>query len=275
MGMSSMREMSMKPLMRALGGITLGITLIVGIPSTSSAEVTTRMVTYMDGDTPLRGFMAWDDVYQKPRPGVLVVYEWWGHTEESQERAKRVASAGYVAFVPDIYGNGKSTNDPRQAKAWMLGILGDEALWNRRAKLGLDVLKSEPRVDSSKLAVLGSSFGGATALQMAYAGHEIDAAISIASSLPVAPEGLSNVRPRILVFHGRDDVFIKPERVAQFTDGLDRVNATWEMSIYSGAVHSFATPVADTHEIANMGFNETADRRAWVATTSLLQEVFE
>ena len=265
----------METLAKALGSITLAITLIIGIPSTGSAEVTTRTVTYMDGDTPLKGLLAWDDAHQAPRPGVLVVYEWWGHTEESKERARRVASAGYVAFVPDIYGNGKSTNNPKQAKEWMLGVLGDEALWNRRAQLGLDVLKNEPRVDGSKLAVLGSSFGGATALQMAYAGHEIEAAISIASSLPVAPDGLSNVRPRILVFHGRDDAFIKPERIEQFTDGLDRVNANWEMSIYSGAVHSFATPVADTHEIANMGFNETADRRAWVATTSLLQEVFE
>ena len=251
------------------------VLIALAIPISVMAEIKTETISYKDGAQALQGQLVWDDAQQGKRPGVLVVYEWWGHTQESEERARRVASAGYVAFVPDIYGDGKSTGDPKQAKAWMMGVLGDPALWNRRAQLGLDVLKAESRVDGDNLAVLGSSFGGATALQMAYAGHQVKAAISIASSLPVAPENVTTIKPRILVFHGGADKFVKHEKVDAFQAGLARTDADWEMTTYSDAAHSFATPVADTHGIENMRFNAKADRRAWVATLTLLEETFE
>ena len=255
--------------------IALSMVLVAIASAPALAEIKTKTITYKDGDATLKGMMAWDGAKSGKRPGVLVVYEWWGHTEESKERAHRVAAAGYVAFVPDMYGDGKSTNDTKQAKEWMMGVFGDKELWNRRTQLGLDILKADSNVDGLKLAVLGSSFGGATALQIAYAGHDIKAAISIASSLPPAPESVTSIKPRVLVFHGRDDKFVKAERIAAFKAGLDRAKADWEMTIYSGAVHSFATPVADSHGIGGMAFNEMADRRAWVATTSLLDEVFK
>jgi len=262
--------LSLKPI---LAGLVALITL--ALPMSVLAEIRTQTVAYTDGPQALEGLLVWDDAQQGKRPGVLVVYEWWGHTQESEERARRVASAGYVAFVPDMYGDGKSTGDPKQAKAWMMGLIGDAALWNRRAQLGLDILKAESRVDGDNLAVLGSSFGGATALQMAYAGHDVKAAISIASSLPVAPENVTTIKPRILVFHGGADKFVKHEKVDAFQAALGRTDADWEMTTYSDAAHSFATPVADTHGIDNMRFNAKADRRAWVATLSLLEEAFE
>jgi pimeloyl-ACP methyl ester carboxylesterase len=156
----------------------------------------------------------------------------------------------------------------------MMGVVGDKAKWVRRAQLGLDILGADSRVDGDNLAVLGSSFGGATALQMAYSGHDVKAVISIASSLPVVPEGVTTIKPRILVFHGRADKFVKPEKVDAFKAGLDRTDADWEMTTYSNAVHSFATPVAYTHGIGNFKFNAMADRRAWAATVSMLEEVF-
>ena len=253
---------------------TLSFLLALILPATSLAGIKTKTIAYKDGDQALQGLLAWDDEQKGKRPGVLVVYEWWGHTEESEERAKRVASAGYVAFVPDMYGDGKSTDDPKEARALMMGVVGDKAKWNRRAQLGLDILKADTRVDGDNLAVLGSSFGGATALQMAYAGHDVKAVISIASTLPVAPESVTTIKPRILVFHGWADKVVKHEKVDAFIAGLDRTDADWEMTTYSNAVHSFATPMADTHGIDNMKFNAAADRRAWIATVSMLEEAF-
>lgn len=254
--------------------ISLSTIVMLFALSPAMAAVETKTVAYKDGDVTLEGFLAWDDAQATKRPGVLVAYEWWGNTEESQERARRVAEAGYVAFVPDIYGDGKSTGDPAQAKEWMMGITGDKALWNRRAQLGLDVLAAQRNVDNSKLAVIGSSFGGTTALQMAYADFDIKAAVSIGSGLPIAPDTVTSIKPRLLVLHGHDDKYVKPEHIDKFMNGLDRANADWEMTFYSGAVHSFATPVAGSHGIDNLAYNEMADHRAWIAITSLLEEVF-
>jgi len=264
----------MKSRQDIVSAISLSIIVILLASSPALADVKTKTVTYKDGDVALEGFLVWNDAQSEKRPGVLVTYEWWGQTEESQERARRVAEAGYVAFVPDMYGEGKSTGDPAQAKEWTMGVTGDEALWNRRAQLGLDVLTAQPHVDSSKLAVIGSSFGGSTALQMAYAGFDIKAAVSIGSTLPIAPDTVTSIKPRLLVLHGRNDQYVKPEHIEKFMNALDKANANWEMTFYSGAVHSFATPVAGSHGIDNLAYNEMADRRSWVAITSLLDEVF-
>lgn len=41
-----------------------------------NAEIRTQEVVYNDGETTLRGFIAWDAAMERPRPGILVVHEW-------------------------------------------------------------------------------------------------------------------------------------------------------------------------------------------------------
>ncbi len=249
----------------------------VGICSVGNAqaEIKTKIITYMDGDVTLKGLLAWDAAENGKRPGILVVDEWWGLTDYAKNRARRLAAAGYVVFAADMYGDGKTTNDPKQAGKWMKQVTGNIGLWNRRAQLGLDVLKANPNVDGGKLAAIGSSFGGATAIQMAYAGHDVKAVVSIASGLFPAPESVTVIKPRVLVFHGRDDTFVPADRIKAFKAGLDRAKADWEMIIYSGTRHSFTNPAANSRGIENLAYNEMAAKRSWVAMTTLFDEVFK
>ncbi len=239
------------------------------------AEIKTKIITYKDGDLTLKGMMAWDGAKSGKRPGVLVIGEWWGLNEANMNRARRLAAAGYVAFAPDMYGDGRITRDPKQAGKWMHQVIDDTAIVNRRSQLGLDVLKADPNVDVTRLAAVGSSFGGLAALEMAYAGHDIKAAVSIASSLPVAPKGVTAIKPRVLAFLGADDVWIKPDRIVAFKAGLNQAKADWEMIIYSGARHSFATPGSGSYGIKNLAYNKMADKRSWAAMMTLFDEVFK
>lgn len=238
------------------------------------AEIKTKTITYKDGNTTLKGMLAWDSAKSGKRPGVLVIGEWWGLNEANKNRARRVAAAGYVAFAPDMYGDGRATNDKKQARKWMKQVIGNVELWKRRARLGLDILKAAANVNPGKLAAMGSSFGGATVLQMAYAGQDIKAAASIASSLPVAPPDVSSIKPRVLALLGDNDTFVKAAHIDAFKAGLNRTKADWEMIIYSGARHSFATPDAGSHGMENLAYNETADKRSWIAMMTLFDEVF-
>ncbi len=239
------------------------------------AEIKTKTITYKDGAVTLQGMMAWDGAMSGKRPGVLVIGEWWGLNDANKGRARRLAAAGYVAFAPDMYGDGKVTNDRKQARTWMKQVTGNMEVWNRRARLGLDVLKADPNVAGGKLAAMGSSFGGATALQMAYAGHDIKAAVSIASSLPAAPESVTAIKPRVLALLGSDDKWVNADKIDAFKAGLNRTKADWEMTTYSGARHSFATPGADSHGIKNLAYNKMADNRSWAAMMTLFDEVFK
>lgn len=243
--------------------------------SDARAEIKTKTITYKDGDITLKGMMAWDSAKSRKRPGVLVIDEWWGLTNYAKNRVRRLAAAGYVAFAADMYGDGRTTNDFKQARKLMKQVTGDVAVWNRRAQLGLDVLKAGPNVDGSKLAAIGSSFGGATAIQMAYAGHDIKVAVSIASSLAPVPKGVSAIKPRMLIFIGGDDKFIKAGKVTAFKAGLDRIKADWEIITYSGTRHSFTNPDAKSRGLENFVYNKKSAKRSWTAMITLFDEVFK
>src|SRR4026207_516303 len=50
-------------------------------PPPAGPNIQTREVEYRSDATLLKGYLAWDSARTGPRPGVLVVHEWWGHNE--------------------------------------------------------------------------------------------------------------------------------------------------------------------------------------------------
>jgi carboxymethylenebutenolidase len=51
--------------------------------------------------------------YAAGAAAIVVIQEWWGVNEQIRGVADRLASAGYIALVPDLY-RGKSTVRPRK-----------------------------------------------------------------------------------------------------------------------------------------------------------------
>ena len=262
--------------MHGLNGWGLGLATAIGIfaATQAGAEIQTKTIAYKDGDVGLTGVLAWDDAIQGPRPGVLVIHEWWGLNDHAKGRAMQLAKEGYVAFALDMYGDKKVTTHGKQAGEWMKQITSNIGLWKRRAELGLDVLQSRNQVDKGRVAAIGYCFGGATVMQMAYGGSDVKAVVSFHGSLPPAPENVETIKPRVLVAHGRDDKFIPADRITAFQAALDRIGADWEMTIYSGTRHGFTNPGAGEYGIENLAYNETADRRSWAAMIKLFGEVF-
>lgn len=239
------------------------------------AEVKTKPVSYEDGGLTLKGVLAWDTAHTGKRPGILVIDEWWGLTDWAVDQARQLAAAGYVAFAADMYGEGKTTDDPKVAGKWMKEVMGNVEAWNRRAQLGLDVLKADSRVDADKLAAMGSSFGGKTAIQMAFAGHNIKAAVCIASSnLQPPPKNVTSIKPKILVFYGGDDKWTPPEKISGFMGSLAGVEADWQIVVYSGTRHSFTNPAADTRGMDNLAYNEKSASGSWATMMAFFDEVF-
>src|SRR6516165_6820721 len=90
----------------------IGVLMIV---ASAHAGIQTKTITYKHGDLDCQGFLAWDDSVQGPRPGVLVLHEWWGLNDYARHRAEELAKLGYVAFAADMYGEGKMTTHPDEA----------------------------------------------------------------------------------------------------------------------------------------------------------------
>ena len=254
--------------------ILLAVSCVIGSGS-ALAEVKTEPVSYKDGGLTLKGVLVWDTAHTGKRPGILVIDEWWGLTDWAVDQARRLAAAGYVAFAADMYGEGKTTDDPKVAGKWMNEVVGNVEVWNRRAQLGLDVLKADSRVDANNLAAMGSSFGGKTAVQMAFAGHDIKAAVCIASSkLELLSKDVTSIKPKILVFYGGDDKWTPPEKISVFMEALAGIEADWQIVTYSGTRHSFTNPAADMRKMDNLAYNEKSASRSWLAIMALFDEVF-
>lgn len=241
-----------------------------------SAKVVTQEVKYKDGDTQLTGFISYDDEIEGARPGVIVVHEWWGLNQFARDKAAQLAGMGYVAMAIDMYGDGKVTDHPAQAKEWMQTNTTNKELWQRRALLGLDQLKANKLVDKEKLAAMGYCFGGATVMQMAYAGADLDGVVSLHGSLPPASEAEGkNIQSRVLVLHGEADAFIPADRQVKFKEALTAAGADWQFVGFGGVRHAFTNPDAAKYGIDNLKYDEAADKRSWAYTQNFLNELFQ
>lgn len=244
---------------------TVSIILVASLSfSGAMAEVRSAPVAYMDGDDQLTGYLYWNDAVEGKRPGVLVVHEWWGLNDYARGRAEQLAELGYVAFAVDMYGGGKVTSHPAQAGEWMKATVSNLDGWRRRAQKGLDKLSSLAMTDNSKLAAIGYCFGGATVMQLAYDGADLQAVVSFHGSLPL-PNGneAQGYRGRVLIEHGNDDAFVPPERVEAFKASMSEAGVDLVFHGYDGARHGFTNPDAGSFGIDNLKYDAAADEASW------------
>ena len=240
----------------------------------AALSVTTEEVTYTSGTTTLKGFIAYPATAEK-RPGVLVVHEWWGLNDYVRSRAKQLAELGYVAFAIDMYGEGKNTDHPEQAKEFMMAAMASMPDAQKRFEAAQARLASDTRVDAQKLAAIGYCFGGATVLHMARAGdNQLKLVASFHGSLgtptPMQPSAFAG---KIFVAHGAADPFVPPDVVAAFKQEMDRAGAQYELVEYPGAKHGFTNPAATAAGQAGnlpLEYNAEADQASWTRLTELL-----
>src|SRR5881396_1904687 len=192
-------------------GIALAAAVLTQLPP--RARVQTREIEYRQGDTVLKGFVAWDDAVQGRRPGVLVVHEWWGLNDHAKNQARRLAEAGYVGFALDMYGNGTVTTHPQDAQGFVAEVTKDPAVLAARFNAALAQLKQDPHVDTTRLAAIGYCFGGSVVLGMARAGADLAAVVTFHGALATqTPAQPGKVKARILVLTGAADPFVPPEQ---------------------------------------------------------------
>lgn len=256
---------------------TIFVVVALAVLSFSSqAAVISKAVEYQHDEQEFTGFLYWDDSIKGPRPGVLVIHEWWGLNDYAKKRAHMLAELGYVAFAADMYGNGQVTDKPDQARTWMQEVTADVEDWRARALLGLEQLKASGLVDGDRVAAIGYCFGGATVLHLSYANAPLRGVVSFHGSLPAAPEeAKGRIGPKILVLHGMADGFIAPEVVSNFRNKLQAAGADWEMNTYGGDVrHGFTNPDAGQFGIANLKYDAQTDRRSWARMQAFFAEIF-
>ena len=245
------------------------------------ANIQTQEISYSSGGVEMKGAIAWDADLSGPRPGVIVVHEWWGCNDYARRRAVMLAELGYTGFAVDMYGDGKTAANPDEAGALMNGLLEDLGVVRARFDAALETLREHSSTDADHCAAIGYCMGGGIVLHMARYGADLDAVASFHGALPLAvaaPGEGAEMTARIAVYHGELDEFIDAEAVSAFQDEMRNNAADCLFVMIPGATHGFTNPIA-TENGRKYGiplrYSERADSLSWNHMQLVLQSAFK
>jgi dienelactone hydrolase len=262
---------------RAIHGLA-----IAGLAALAAASVALagEEVTYSADGTKLKGYIARPAAGGGKRPGVLVVHEWWGNTPYVRKRADMLAELGYVALALDMYGDGKTADNPKDA-----GALSGESRKNldvaeKRFAAARALLARQPDVDASRIAAIGYCYGGGIVLEMARRGSDLAGAVGFHPSGLVGPAPAKSgaVKAKVLVLNGAADPFVKPDQIAAFKKEMQDAEVTYTFIDYPGAVHAFTNPAAtENGKKFNLplAYDADADKKSWAEMQRFLQTVLK
>ncbi len=188
-----------------------------------------------DGKT-VQGYLA-EPQHAEAAAGIVVIQEWWGINDQIRGVAERLASAGYIALVPDLF-RGKSTNDAEQAHHLMTGLnFGDAASQDVRG--AVQFLKKR----SGKVGVTGFCMGGALTLLALGAAPEIDAAVVWYGCPPLEYIDGAKIKAPLQAHWGTQDQFFTIATIDLLEQKLREASVEFDFHRYL-AHHAFANETA-------------------------------
>ena len=243
-----------------------------------SPAIVTESVTYSDDSVTMNGYVAFDSNSTGKRPVVFVVPEWWGLNEYAKRRARDLAELGYLAMAVDIFGNGKTADNPDSAGKLATPFYQDPQMAKSRFDAAVAQIMTHPRADSSRLAGIGYCFGGGMLLNFARLGQNLDGVVSFHGSLIGTPANKDLLKAKLLVLHGADDPLVPRSEVDAFKKQMDSIGAAYTFKEYPGAVHAFTNPDATaTGKKYGMpvAYNAAADSASWNEMKTFLADLFK
>jgi dienelactone hydrolase len=228
---------------------------------------------YKDNETVCRGFIAYDADGLEKKPCVLVAHDWEGRSVSVCNKARQLASMGYVGFAIDMYGQAQLGGDKAERRALMTPLMQNRQKLVTRITAAFDSANQLPQVDNNKIAAIGYCFGGLCVLDLARSGLDIKGVVSFHGLLS-EPEGAirSPLNAKVLILHGYDDPLVKPDQIEQFALEMNTRKVDWQVHMYGLTQHSFTNPKANDDEMG-LHYNERADYRSWRSTELFLKEI--
>lgn len=235
-------------------------------------------ITYTGDGVTMQGYVVYDENKEGPRPAVVVIPEWWGLNDYIKGRAKKLAELGYIALAMDMYGDGKTADNPDSAGKLATPFYQKPQMAKARFDAALAKLRSYPQADSSKLAAMGYCFGGGMVLNLARLGENLKGVVSFHGSLLGTPADKNLLKADILVCHGAADPFVPQSEVDQFKKQMDSIGARYTFKAYEGATHAFtnpnATAVGEKFKIP-IAYNAAADTASWKDMKDFFNTIFK
>ncbi|MEO6199737.1 MAG: dienelactone hydrolase family protein [Cryobacterium sp.] len=199
-----------------------------------------------------------------PWPGVVLVHEAFGVNDVMRRQASRLARAGYLALMPDLFTEGGAR---RCLVATFRALMAGEG----RAFVDIETARGTLAARSDctgDVGVIGFCMGGGFALAVATRGFDA-ASVNYGRVPDDADQALAGACPIVGSYGGRDR-FLKGS-AARLDASLGRLGVPHDVKEYPGAGHAFLND-ADTgpralgfilKRFAGVGPNPEAADDAW------------
>lgn len=234
-------------------------------------------IRYTVSGAPFAGALIYDPAAAKEQPLLLMAPNWLGVGAEALERGRLLAGRGYVVFVADMYGEGIRPAGPPEAAPMADALRADPDTARLRANAALATLLAEAEKrgigDARRRAAIGFCLGGGNVIELARAGADVQAVVSIHGDLitpkPAAP---GDIKAAVLALHGSADPVSPRSQRDAFEDEMTSVGARWRLFIFGGAIHAYTDVGADVPGIAR--YDEGACRTSYDAADAFIADAF-
>ena len=182
-----------------------------------------------------------------PHPAILVIAGMSGPGTSDLLAAERLADAGFVGVVPDLFHRGPVCLTP------------DDLQHRRRQMQNVDTIADidatiehlrQQRFIADRFGIMGFCMGGRVSYMMASRNHAIRAAVDCYGGGvfdadgpgPTPFETTADIGCPVLILDGEKDEHPSPEQVGQIAAELERLGKVHEVHIYPEVGHGFMSP---------------------------------
>jgi carboxymethylenebutenolidase len=196
-----------------------------------------------------------------PFPAVIMIHEFFGLNESIVSKADLLAKEGYLVVAPDTFRGSTTSWIPRAIY---------QVITTKPEAINADLdsvhawLKSQPEVDSARIAIAGFCYGGRASLAYSLHNPKLAATVIFYGSPETDPAILKTLPGPVLGIFGGADQSIPVEEVKAFEAALTLAGIPNEITIYDGQPHAF---VKDAAGIQSGG----AQGEAWAQMLAFLE----
>src|SRR5690606_14194007 len=149
---------------------------LLPLSASTIAAMQAEPVEWKVGDQAFSGVLVYDDDSPDKRPGLVMVPDWMGVTDDAVAQAKDVAGDDYVILVVDMYGKNVRPKNGEEAQAQVKTLYADIGAMRARAAKAVEVLRAQAGsapLDATEIGAFGYCFGGSSVLELARSGAEL------------------------------------------------------------------------------------------------------
>jgi carboxymethylenebutenolidase len=242
-----------------------------------------RDITIKAADGTARaGLFRNDTATAASRAGVVLYMDVFGPRAAMDAMAERLAGAGYLVLVPDLFYRSGEYSPVAEARTVdeatrkkFFGMMGatSQDMTKRDSAAFIEALTSEGA--TGKIGTVGYCMGGSRAMHAAAAYPDRVAAAAsfhgggLASDAPDSPHReVGSIRGRVYDGSAGDDGSFPPDQSARLAEALRTAEIDHLIENYVGMAHGWTVP-------DHGAFNETGAERHWTRLLTLFQETLQ